>query len=214
MRPEFLLLLLALVGQCFAGELVNWTGPYEPCSQHSELTKKGHMNLGVRFETLNPVSATAFRQALRFWSQVLDFDYHDDPSSNCALAIVDATPAILSRDHDVARAQFTDWRDFQGWVAFDPHISSYMSPQEVFATAVHELGHLFGLVHSSDSFSVMYFLDVESNAILDAADLRALAARHAMRSKLPERMELSGYLPIADRRSAPLSGSTLLIPAN
>jgi hypothetical protein len=141
------------------------------------------MDIGVRFDTTNPLSIAGIRRALRFWSGVLDIAVHEEASDECAIAIVDATPDILSKENDVARAQFTDWGNFEGWIAFDPHISAYMTEDEIFATAVHELGHIFGLVHSANSSSVMYFLDVDKDAILDADDLRALASRHALRLK-------------------------------
>ncbi len=58
-----------------------------------------------------------------FWTTVLDMDFHDQADGACALAVVDATPTILHENNDVARAQFTDWDNFQGWIAFDPHIT-------------------------------------------------------------------------------------------
>jgi predicted Zn-dependent protease len=159
------------------------------------------MNVGVRFDITNPVATSALRSALHFWSRVLDLDFHEEQSDACAIAIVDATPEILSNENDVARAQFTNWKDFQGWIAFDPHISAYMSPEEIYATAVHELGHIFGLAHSDNKSSVMYYLDVGSASELDAADMRALAVRHAMRSKAAQVPVLNDFLA-ADRRNA------------
>jgi hypothetical protein len=184
-----------------SSQRTNWSGPYRPCLKSAELLKTGHMDIGVRFETANPISAAALRQALRFWSNVIDIDFHEEQSENCAIAFVDATPEILAQDNYVARAQFTDWENFQGWIAFDPHISGYMSAGEIYATAVHELGHVFGLVHNSDIASVMYYLDVDGSATLDAADLKALAARHAMRVK-PGRIPVLSEFLAADRRTA------------
>jgi hypothetical protein len=111
-------------------------------------------------------------------------DFHEDSSQACALAIVDATPGILGENNDVARAQFTDWDNFQGWVAFDPHIAEYMSSDEIYATAVHELGHIFGLFHSNHPASVMFYIDADGSSMLDDADLKALAARHLVRASI------------------------------
>jgi catechol 2,3-dioxygenase-like lactoylglutathione lyase family enzyme len=146
--------------------------------------KFGHMDIGVRYDTSSPQAAMALRRALAFWTTILDMQFHEQADGGCALAVVDATPGILNEHNDVARAQFTDWDNFQGWIAFDPHISQYMSEDELYATAVHELGHIFGLFHSNHANSVMFYIDADSRSILDEADLHALAGRHSLRSRL------------------------------
>lgn len=176
-----LVLLVCAVVSAVAAPRANWSGPYQTCSNHAELLKTGHMDLGVRFDTSSIAATRAVHRALHFWSSVLDMDFHDQSDRACSIAIVDATPTILHEDNDVARAQFTDWDNFQGWVAFDPHISEYMTDDELYATAVHELGHLFGLFHSSHPSSIMYYIDADATSILDEADLTALAGRHALR---------------------------------
>ncbi|MBV9084813.1 MAG: matrixin family metalloprotease [Acidobacteriaceae bacterium] len=159
----------------------NWSGPYQACDNRSELFKTGHMDLGIRIDTKNPDIAAAFRRAVAFWSSVLDMSYREDASSACALALVDGTPALLNEAQTVARAQFTDLPNFQGWIAFDAHASEYMSADEIYATAVHELGHIFGLRHNPRASSVMYYLDCDGTSQLDETDLQALATRHAVR---------------------------------
>lgn len=206
MLQNWFIFALAFTLPCSASQGTNWSGPYRPCLKSAELLKTGHLEIGVRFDTANPASAAALREALRFWSNVIDINVYDEQSENCAIAIVDATPEILAKDNYVARAQFTDWENFQGWIAFDPHISGYMNPGEIYATAVHELGHLFGLVHNPDITSVMYYLDVDGSAVLDAVDLKALAARHAMRLK-PGTTPVLSEFPGADRRNAQSSHS-------
>ena len=179
---KVLLSLAILVVPALGSPRTNWSGPYQPCFNRNELTKSGHMDLGVRFDTSSPAIAQGLRRALKFWSGILDMDFHEVTSHSCALAVVDATPGILSENNDVARAQFTDWADFQGWIAFDPNISQYMSADEVYATAVHELGHVFGLLHNNHANSVMFYLDADGSSVVDETDLRALAARHTLRS--------------------------------
>jgi predicted Zn-dependent protease len=160
----------------------NWSGPYKSCVNRVELLKSGHMDLGVRFDTANADIAAAFRRALGFWSNVLDVSFYEDASPACALALVDGTPEVLRQAHNVARAQFADLANFQGWIAFDPHASEYMSPDEMYATAVHELGHLFGLRHNPRASSIMYYLDCDGSSTLDQFDLQALALHHALRA--------------------------------
>lgn len=182
-RVSVLLFLALACCHVFAASPVtaNWSGPYRACFNRSELVKSSHMELGVRVDTANPEIAAAFWKALDFWSSVLDMSFHSEPSSACALALVDGTPEVLHTVHNVARAQFSDLANFQGWIAFDPHASEYMSEDEMYATAVHELGHLFGLRHNPHATSIMYYLDCDGTSSLDEFDLEALSAHHALR---------------------------------
>lgn len=161
---------------------VNWSGPYRSCGNRAELLKSGHMELGVRFDTSSVEIAAAFHRALDFWSGVLDVNFYEESSTLCALAVVDGTPEVLRKAHNVARAQFADLANFQGWIAFDPHASEYMSSDEMYATAVHELGHLFGLRHNPSAMSIMYYLDCDGTSQLDELDLQALGLHHAIRA--------------------------------
>ena len=52
-------------------EGTNWTGPYPPCGNNSELLKHGPMHVGVRIAVANPRLAAEIRRALDFWSGVL-----------------------------------------------------------------------------------------------------------------------------------------------
>lgn len=175
------LVVLSLAVPAFAAEATNWSGPYQTCVNKNELLKATHMDLGVRIDTANSDIAAAFRRALAFWAGILDMSYHEEASSDCALALVDGTPEVLQTSQNVARAQFVDFANFQAWIAFDPHASQYMSAGEIYATAVHELGHLFGLRHNPRAHSIMYFLDCDATSTLDAADLQSLALHHALR---------------------------------
>jgi len=157
---------------------INWTGPYSPCNQRGELLKHDSMDLGVKFATSNSELERQFRQALTFWSEVIDMKWHEDDSSSCSIQLVDGTPDILKRTI-VARSQFTDWENFQGWIAFNP--SAQLSRMEFYLTAVHEIGHMLGLKHNPNARSVMYYLDLEGQEYLDATDLALLASRHRLR---------------------------------
>jgi hypothetical protein len=156
----------------------NWAGDFPPCNQRSELLKRDPMNLGVKIATSNPVLAQEFRQALDFWSRVLDMNWHEDDSSSCAMQLVDGTPAIL-KTSIVARSQFTEWDNFQGLIAFNP--KAPLTNMELYLTAVHEIGHMFGLKHNPSVRSVMYYLDLEGSEVLDGSDLTTLASKHKMR---------------------------------
>ena len=157
---------------------VNWTGPYTECNQHAELMKQESMDLGVKFSTSNPELDREFREALSFWASVLDMRWHEDDTASCSIQVVDGTPEILKHTI-VARSQFTDWDNFQGWIAFNPNLQ--LSRSELYLTAVHELGHMLGLKHNPNARSVMYYLDLEGQEYLDASDLALLARRHKLR---------------------------------
>ena len=156
----------------------NWAGDFPPCNQRFELLKRDPMNLGVKISTSNPVLAQEFRQAMDFWSRVLDMNWHEDESNSCSIELVDGTPAIL-KTSIVARSQFTEWDNFQGWIAFNP--KAPLTNNELYLTAVHEIGHMFGLKHNPSVHSVMYYLDLEGSEVLDETDLATLASRHKMR---------------------------------
>jgi hypothetical protein len=156
-----------------------WTGPYSPCDGHAEVLKQGPMNLGVRFSTSNPALKTEFAHAMSFWASVLDMNWHEEDSRACAIQAVDGVSGLF-RPGEVARAQFPGLPVYQGWIAFNPRSS--LPANELFLTAVHELGHLLGLPHSSNASSAMYFLALDGPVFLDSADLAALAARHRLRA--------------------------------
>jgi hypothetical protein len=171
-------ILIPLTSSFADQRTVNWTGPYTACNQRAELLKHDAMDLGVKFSTSNSELEQEFRQALRFWADVLDMTWHEDDTSSCSIQLVDGTPEIL-RHTIVARSQFTDWDNFQGWIAFNPKVQ--LNRTELYLTAVHEIGHMLGLKHNPNAGSVMYYLDLEGQEYLDSADLALLATRHKMR---------------------------------
>lgn len=178
MAPAALLCLVLAVNLSAAERPGAWTGPYQPCDSHADVLKREPMNLGVRFATSNPALRAEFAHAMNFWSSILQLDWHEEDSRACAIQVLDGDPSLF-RSGEVARAQFPGLPEYQGWIAFNPRVSS--SPNELFVTAVHELGHILGLPHSSNASSVMYFLALDGPVFLDSADLAALAARHRLR---------------------------------
>jgi hypothetical protein len=157
----------------------NWSANYPPCNQHSELLKQGHMDLGVRLATANPFLAEQFRRALDAWARVLDLDWHEDDTQNCAIQLVDGVPELFHPTLVVARAHLPDRPNFQGWIAFNT--MQRLDEAELYRIAVHEIGHMLGLPHSSSANSVMYFLNLEGLERLDPADLAELAKHHKLR---------------------------------
>lgn len=179
------LLFLALLASlpAFLADLprVNWTGNFAPCDSHSELLKRDSMRLGVRISTSNPAVAREFKRAMDFWARIIDMSWYEDRSSSCSLELVDGTPEILQKAV-VARAQFVEWQNFEGWIAFDPRAP--LTKTEMYLTAIHEIGHMLGLRHNPNPDSVMYYIDLEGPEVLDSYDLTALAAHHKLRLDL------------------------------
>jgi hypothetical protein len=175
-----MMLCLVIAFTMRAGERPGaWTGPYSPCDGHAEVLKREPMNLGVRFSTSNPALKAEFARAMSFWASIVEMNWHEEDSRACAIQTVDGDPGLF-RPGEVARAQFPGLPAYQGWIAFNPRVS--LPANELFLTAVHELGHLLGLPHSSNASSVMYFLALDGPVFLDRADLAALAARHRLRA--------------------------------
>ncbi len=170
--------LLAVSASIPAERSANWSGEYSPCDRHSELLEKRHLKLGVRFSTSNLRLAAEFARALDFWATVLDMEWREDNSGSCAIQIVDGRPDLFIPGQ-VARAQLPDRSAFQGWIAFNPNVS--LPANEMFFTAVHELGHLLGLKHNSSAWSVMFYLQEDEPLFLNKADLGELAACHKLR---------------------------------
>jgi Matrixin len=179
-----LLLLWVLLGLCAlanAEPLANWTANYPTCRRHTELLKHGPMSLGVRLSTSNPLLAREFKSALDFWATVLDLDWHEDNSENCSIEVVDGQRDLFEPEPEnmAARSQFPDRRGFQGWIVFNPAVA--LNRTELYRISVHEIGHMLGLRHSSNTLSLMYGLDLDCSESLDEMDLAALAARHKLR---------------------------------
>ena len=195
-------LCLLMVSAILAGERsANWSASYSECDRHSELLKKTHLNLGIRFLTSNPELVRECARALDFWATVLDMEWHEDDSRGCAIQIIDGRPDLFI-PAQVARGQLPNRPGFRGWIAFNPRIS--LPANEQFFVAVHELGHLLGLSHNPSASSIMFYLNVEEPFVLDKADLRALAARHKLRiDSLDQTLVVSGLRIAADEPRTP-----------
>ena len=178
MRP-MLLWLLVCVSVAEAESASNWSSNYPPCNRHAELKQTGHLDLGVRVATANSSLAKQFRRAMDSWASILDLDWHEDNTESCSIQLVDGERELFRSAAMAARSQLPDRLDFQGWIAFNP--AQTLSEAEMFRIAVHEIGHILGLQHSSNARSVMYGFDLEGLKWLDPTDLAALATHHKLR---------------------------------
>jgi predicted Zn-dependent protease len=181
-RAVILCLTVAFAGSAAERHSGDWSGGYHLCDGHTELFKSDHMSLGVRFATSKSQVATAFAEAMNFWAHVLDMEWHTENGRECAIQVVDGHGGLFTSAQS-ARAQFPTARSFQGWIAFNPKMT--LPANELFTTAVHEIGHLLGLPHSANPSSVMYFFYLDGPVCLDSADISYLTAHHKLRTQVP-----------------------------
>ena len=162
-------------------EEANWTGHYKPCLNSPVLLRTGHMSIGVRYDVSDPAIIRQFHRAFEFWADILDAEFHDDPTTSCSIAVVAGSKDLLGRGPVVARAQLPGRLNFHGWIAVDPKASTYLTNGDAIAIWTHEIGHLLGLQHNPSASSIMYFLDIDATSKLDRTDLNALSQRHTLR---------------------------------
>ena len=177
--PVIFLVLLVCLGTAFGESPANWTANYPPCNRHSELLTQEHMNLGVRVATANQALAAQFRRAMNSWASIIDLDWYEDDTHSCAIQLVDGKRELFETPAVAARSQLPDRPYFQGWIAFNP--TQEHSDIEMYRIALHEVGHMLGLQHSSNAKSVMYGFNLDGQKWLDPEDLSALAAHHKLR---------------------------------
>ena len=179
----------------------NWTSPDASCAKYDDLRNFSLGDIGVRIDAAAPW-ADGFRRALSFWNSVLAANFHEETDLNvCAVRIVDGGPDIFEAGI-VARSQLPYWTGFRGKIAVSSVAGNEMSSAEVYAAAVHELGHTLGLRHNANVHSLMYFLDIEGGEGLDSNDLSDLRSLHEVRQALSSKK----FLPIQSVRQASTAG--------
>ena len=124
-----------------------------------------------------------------------------------ALQVVDGTPSVFDFSSSLsAKSQLPDRPAFQGWIAFNPRQD--LTQQEMFLDSVHEIGHLLGLAHNHSRSSVMFAYELDKAALLDAADLQALSARHQFRARVAPR---KGVRVVAPKEASTLRAARDLL---
>jgi hypothetical protein len=125
-------------------------------------------------------------------------NFYEEPDLDvCSMRIIYGGPDILSGNAVVARSQLTDRDGFHGKIAVRKIAPQELSANEIYAVAVHEIGHILGLKHSTSIHSVMFFLNIEGAEALDAQDILDLSRRHRIR---PEILA-TGFLSLETERA-------------
>jgi len=145
------------------------------CDNNRALSKPGRLDIGVHFST---AEAKQYKSALDFWTTVLDMTWHVDDTRSCAIEVIDR-PMAMFEPMVIANALTPDG-------VIEVNNRADLSVWESYATAVHEIGHLFGLGHNHRARSVMFYLDVAEDAILDRHDLKVLKKFHKLRTNAKE----------------------------
>jgi Matrixin len=146
--------------------------PALACENATILQSPLHLELGVRFSTHDPRVVEQASRALKRWSEIADMSWHRDDTNQCSIDIDDGTSAAWD---EIAEANIQE-----GSITFAS--ADELTAHELFITAFHEIGHLFGLQHNPSPQSVMYWIDIRGDEVLDGSDMRALAATHALRA--------------------------------
>lgn len=145
--------------------------PVIACQNSAILRSRHHLEIGVRFSTQNVRIIQQASRALDRWSEIADLAWHREDTDGCA---IDIREGKFTAQIEIAEATAAN-----GAITFGP--VGDLSAQELFITAFHEIGHLLGLQHNPSPLSVMYWIDIRGDERLDRADMRALAAIHALR---------------------------------
>lgn len=150
-----------------------------PCHNSNELLKAGPMQIGVRFRSMTPETTLNAARALDYWSSVLDMKWYEDESDSCA---IDLEPHQWSHKGDsftIGEASIGGLDGFDGVLLY-----SSRPKEATTALFIHELGHIFGLKHSKDESSVMYWLSGDDRLTLSDGDKQALCRRHTLNKPL------------------------------
>jgi Matrixin len=147
------------------------TFPSLACQNAGILHSSHHLELAVQFSTHEPRIMEQSIRALKRWSEVADMAWHREDSNSCSISITDGK---FTDEDELAEANAE-----AGSIIFAS--ADELTVNELFLAAFHEIGHLLGLKHNPSPHSVMYWIDIRGDEVLDESDMRALVATHALR---------------------------------
>jgi hypothetical protein len=102
----------------------------------------------------------------------------DDPTA-CNLEVV----TVHEDSNRLAYTIMPHYDGFDGTIKINTHKN--LQPTAMVAILIHELGHIFGLCHTRDRLSVMYYLVDDSLTVngmrLEPADIQMVSRFHALR---------------------------------
>jgi len=138
----------------------------KPCRAYEDLLTTGHLTIRVKLDQVNQGDAWAMKQALNYWATILDISVAvDNDVRSCNLE-------LLETDDSTNRIAYTimpHYEGFNGVIAYNTH--KRVAAGTLVAILIHECGHIFGLCHTRDRRSVMYYR-VDGSQIVNGARLR------------------------------------------
>lgn len=135
------------------------------CGVYGDLLTTGHLAIRVKLDQVNQGDAWAMKQALKYWATILDMSVTiDNDLRTCNLELVYANDAT----NRIAYTVLPHYEGFNGVISYN--IRRRVQAGTLTAILIHECGHVFGLCHTRDRRSVMYYR-VDSNQAVDGARL-------------------------------------------
>ncbi len=142
------------------------------CQNAGILRSSHHLELAVQFSTHDPRIIEQSSRALKRWSEIADIAWYREDSNDCSISIADGK---FTDEDELAEANAE-----AGSITFAS--AGELTVNELFITAFHEIGHLLGLQHNPSPHSVMYWIGIRGDEVLNESDMRTLAATHALRA--------------------------------
>jgi hypothetical protein len=153
----------------------------ETCHASADLLNTAHLSIRVKLNQVRATDAWAMREALKYWSTILDLDYQtDNDPATCNLEILYTT-----EDSDrIAYTIMPHANGFDGAIHINTLYRTSASRLAEVALLIHEIGHVFGLGHNLDPNSVMNYRDESTSGAagkLTAVDIVRVSRMHALK---------------------------------
>jgi hypothetical protein len=153
-----------------------------PCGAYADLLSTGHISVRVKLDTVARGDQWAIKEALAYWSTVLDLDVTvDNNLDTCNLEVVYGSGST----GPLASTIMPHYDGYDGTIRINTF--NRVRPAALVAVLIHEIGHLMGLCHTRDRLSIMYYLVDTSQSVnstrLAPADIEMAGRFHALRNQ-------------------------------
>jgi hypothetical protein len=173
---------LALIVLIAVSPAFGRTHTVNPCGAYADLLYTGHISVRVKLDTVARGDQWAIKEALAYWSTILDLDFTVDNSPDtCNLEVVYGSRST----GPLASTIMPHYDGYDGTIRINAF--SRVRPAALVAVLIHEIGHLMGLCHTRDKLSIMYYLVDISQSVnstrLAPADIEMAGRFHALRNQ-------------------------------